>query len=698
MTAPLIQLTDAAGHPTNFAYDTADRLLRLVGPRGDITESSYDLAGRRIAVTDPLKLTTRYAYDAEGNPTAQIDALDHRTDTTYDALNRVIAVANPTLTDGQRPMTRVAYDAVGNTVAITPPRGFATTRTYDVNDNLLTSTDPLGAQTQYTYDLLDRPSATTDANGNTFTTTYNLLDRPLATNDGRGNTTRFAYDQVANLIERVDALGHPTNYAYDAAHRLIQQTDPLGNATLYKHDLLGRVVATADAQNQTTGYSYDALGNLLAVTDALGHPTRYEYDAARNLVGITDANNHTSVFQYDLRNQLIAESNPLGATWRNAYDAVGRLTQQVDALGHPKNLEYDSNNRLVGIQYGAPDSVQAPVVFQYDLDGNQTGMCDGLGCNQSTYDPVGRLNTTSDWLGRTINRSYDAVGNQVGMIYPNGHHVRYAFDANNQVVGVTDAHNQTSIYERNPLGNVTRLLHPNDLLATFTYDPASRLTSIDHRILAAPTPQSAYAYVLDAVGNRTQTTETRAAFDGSATNVTLNHRYTYDALNQLISAATDGPASATTYSFDAVGNRQAKAGTVLAPATGIPALPVAPRPAQTSTTYNAANQLERTSDAHGDVNMTYDANGNRIQERSRQSDDKTSVTDYTYDRENRLVGVQISVNDRLAMEAHYEYDGYGRRVRKTVSYPYTSIPTRVTTFLYDGLDSIGAQVAENGRT
>ena len=695
---------DAAGHRTEYCYDAEDRLIRTIGPRGEVTDYTYDPLGRLVSVKDPLGNVTGYEYDAVGKRLAEIDPLDHRTDYAYDALDRLTAIQRPELPGGERPTTQFAYDAVGNTLVITGPRGFATTYAYDENDNVVTITDPLGGQTAYTYDAEDRPVTATDANGHTTTTTYNGIGLVAQIQAPLGYTTTLQYDAAYNLVQRVNAMHKATGYAYDPAGRLIRETDPLGNATEYARDALGRVTAVTDANGHTTGYDYDALGRLIAVTDALDGVTAYTHDAAGNLTTIADANGHVTAFDYNFLNQLIQETNPLSDTWRYSYDGAGRLIRRVDAIWQATYYDNDSNDRLTAVRYGTLPPTQSPVTFTYDLEGNETQMCDGLstlsggkgGCTSHTYDPLGRRTATTDWLSRTITRTYDAVGNLAGMVYPNGRVVTYTYGANDWLTAFTDPHGGSSTFDHNPLGQVTRVEHPNDTAATFTYDDAGRLTGIDHRALGATRPQSAYAYAMDKVGNRTQVVETRAAFDGSPMTVVLTHTYEYDALDRLMRAATDAPPSDTAYTFDAVGNRLTRSGTALAPDPSVPELPVAPHPEVTGYTYNAANQLLTA----GDTTFDYNANGDRISETEILTGTVTRLTGYAYDREDRLVGVTTSLSDTasitVTMVATYTYDGYGRRVLKAVTYPGGITLTQVITYLYDGLDIVGAQLAVSG--
>lgn len=68
------------------------------------------------------------------------------------------------------------------------------------------------------------------------------------------------------------------------------------------------------------------------------------------------------------------------------------------------------------------------------------------------------------------------------------------------------------------------------------------------------------------------------------------------------------PQSAYAYSLDRVGNRTARIGSALAPDPGLPALPVSPNLVNEQSRYNAANQLVQG----GGATLSYDDNGNRL--------------------------------------------------------------------------------------
>lgn len=704
--------TDAAGNTTEYCYNAEDQLVRMIGPRHDVWNYVYDPVGNLLQSIDPYAQITRYEYSPTGSRTAVTTPLGFRSDFEYDALDRLVTARQPVLPGGQRPTTNYTYDPVGNTLSVTNPRGLTTLFEYDENDKLKVVTDPLGAKVHYDYDAEDNPVRTTNPRGFAVETVYNAANLPIEIKDAQGGITALEYDAAYNLISRTDPLTRTTSFEYDSLGQVVRSTDPLGNTIQYEHDLLGRMTRQVDANGNPTQYRYDTLGRLKEVVDALNGHTAYTYDRAGNLASITDANSNVTHFEYNLLNQLKRETNPLNKTWEYSYDPDGRLTRRVDAMFRATYYAYDSNAHLLEISYGTLQLPQMlPVTFAYDLGGNQTQMCDALGCTNNTYDALDRLWTTTDWLNRTITRTYDTAGNLTGLTYPNGSEVTYSYSPNDWLAAITDPHGSMATFAHNAAGQVTRILRPNVTQTDLAYDAAGRLLDLQNRQAVSNDLHSAYHYTLDAAGNRTWVQETRAAFDGSSDPVTLLHHYTYDALNRLVEARTATPDTDTDYTFDPVGNRLSRSGLELTPDPNVPQLPVAPKPVDETYTYNAANQLLTA----GDSSFAYNANGDRVRQTEVLITGLTQVTDYAFDREDRLTGVTKSISATtgitVAMVATYTYDGYGRRAIKEVTTfePVAAVlltttltstqfisTTQVFTYLYNGLDMIGVQMDGRG--
>jgi len=228
--------------------------------------------------------------------------------------------------------------------------------------------------------------------------------------------------------------------------------------------------------------------------------------------------------------------------------------------------------------------------------------------------------------------------------YPDRSAVTFAYDADNRLSDVTDWRNRSTSYRYDAASNLTGVTYPNRVTSAMTYDAANRLTGItDSANLVA---YRVLVYALDNVGNRTAVT------DGGATT-----NYTYDAVNELLTAHSS--AGETSWTYDAVGNRTEQ---------------VAPS-GTTTYTYDADNRMLTA----GSTTFTYDHNGNRLTETA-----SSSKTTYTYDANNRLLTV-TGPNGTST----FRYDGDGNRIAQTT-------PTGTYSYVNDTAIGLPVVLHESG--
>ncbi|OQM47399.1 type IV secretion protein Rhs [Anoxybacillus sp. UARK-01] len=177
-------------------------------------------------------------------------------------------------------------------------------------------------------------------------------------------------------------------------------------------------------------------------------------------------------------------------------------------------------------------------------------------------------------------------------------------------------------------GHVRTFTTGNGAGATFTYDDRGLVNSLVVGT-ANGTELLAETYRYDENGNRTR-------IEASNGDVTI---YEYDELDQLKS---EERADGTTieYTYDGFGNRTKVVKTKEGPST------------TTTADYNAANQLVR----FGDETITYDANGNRVED---------SQYRYEWNEADQLVSVTRKGESTPFVT--YKYDEDGRRIQKNVN-------------------------------
>ena len=163
------------------------------------------------------------------------------------------------------------------------------------------------------------------------------------------------------------------------------------------------------------------------------------------------------------------------------------------------------------------------------------------------------------------------------------------------------------------------MTHANGVTTDYTYDAASQLLTLVHRLGAATI--NSFAYIYDKVGNR----KSKADNNGTA-------NYAYDVLNRLVQATNPLPSNPLeTFNYDAVGNR-------------------------INSNQNGLSNFNQANELLDDANFVYqyDNNGNMTYKTAKFGG---AVAQYEYDAENKLVRVASP-----GSTANYRYDGLGRRV------------------------------------
>ncbi|MCL4671433.1 MAG: hypothetical protein KJZ64_00520 [Sphingomonadaceae bacterium] len=137
--------TAAQSYWTQYTYDGAGRVTRVLQKDGSQVDVTYDGSGRVASVTQTVASgdvrLTSLAYGAGftsvTGPDGQVTRLD------YDAAGQLTRVtAPPAFAGAAAQVTQFAYDADGNVVSVTDAAGKVTSYTYDALGNVTKIPDP----------------------------------------------------------------------------------------------------------------------------------------------------------------------------------------------------------------------------------------------------------------------------------------------------------------------------------------------------------------------------------------------------------------------------------------------------------------------------------------------------------------------------------------------------------------------------
>ena len=462
---------------------------------------------------------------------------------------------------------------------------------YDSDGRLIDEHEDGGADDQTISYLTPGGFVTTDADGNRNTTYFNLYGGRAVTIDPLGNVTRTTYDSNLDLTKIVGPGGSTYTYTYDANGNLTSLTDPLGLTTNFTYNSSNDLTSYTDAKGNTTSYAYDSQNDLLSITYANGTQQSTSYNPLGEATSYLNANGQAIGYIYNAQGLIATENFADGTSYSYTYNAQGDLTSATDAQGNLTTFLYGSPGNpdlLTEVEY--PNGTW--LKFTYNIVGQRTQSVDQTGFTVNyAYDSLGRLAELTDGGGNLIVLyTYDAAGNLIQKDMGNGTRTVYTFDADNEVLSITNyapdhkTVNSFDDYTYNSLGNI--LTDTNqDGEWVYSYDADSQLiqanftpNGTDPDGLAAQYLQ----YVYDAAGNRisdtvngvttTYVTNNVNEYTSSTTNgVVTNDQYdadgnligqttggsttsyTYNVLDQL--TAINGPGLTASYGYDTLGNR-----------------------------------------------------------------------------------------------------------------------------------------------
>ena len=593
-------------------------------------EYTYDALGRQQTIRAPYEIesgqpfTIRFEYFPEERKAHTTHYAKEGNIDTYTFADSLMRAVETKLTgvvwsggNNQKVAIisgRKVIDAFGRNIAayypITESYGHITTYSHDTGD--------LQAKTE--YDAHDRITSVTLADGSTTRTAYTIGSHdgePMlqtAVTDTLGRHAESYTDAKGRNRETVQHAGGEdirVKYGYDPVGQVLTVQHPNGRETKYAYDLLGRKLMVNHPDAGETDMTYDAAGNLLTKLtaelkksiSAKGYIS-YTYDFERL---------HEVLYPENLFNRVTYTYGKAG----DKYNRAGRLALIEDASGgeayyygkqgevvktvrtvmasvadirtYVYGATYDSWNRVQTMTY--PDG--EVVTYHYNAAGQVERLTSNKQGRQSVivdrigYDKEGHTVYTKLGNGTETTYTYDRQRErlQVMNLTADGQTVmenRYQYDAVDNILGITNAANPTSLTKLNKakLGGrsshtyeydeLNRLVHASGKAKRASYDmvmsfgrmsePLTKVQKVDSTTTAksydfaykyedsnhptAPTQIGHDHYTYDANGNPTLVTN-------DSTNTTREMYWDED--NRLMVLSDNGKTSR--YTYNAAGER-----------------------------------------------------------------------------------------------------------------------------------------------
>jgi RHS repeat-associated protein len=528
---------DATPATTQFFYNRAKQIFRVLNANGQEVTYEYDTAGRRVLERDHEGNYIRTTYDENAN-TARVDRHELVRDPVTNAVLRedVFSLVHE-------------YDLLDRRIATTDGLGNRTVFSYDSRDNLASVTDPLGNVVRYACDVFNRRERES----------YEMTDTGLGGGTrGPDVVTRFEYDDNDLLRATIDVNGNTTRGEHDELDRLYRITRPDGSIAWRQFDaddnIVGRtdsnglrVITTVDAMKRLTAVDLDVSGVDPAFPYPAGAETveRYAYDGLGR--ALTQTNDFCAIeTQFDSLGGAVEErfafTTPLGApagplTLRRGFDLLSNRTGLVLTSGRTLQFDFDTLNRLRLITHvadgagypgsatlGEPYSIAA---FRYRGLRPARIVFGNTALSERGFDggarPISIRHQTAN-LDVELQQLFDGAGNRrYEAEYDAGATAgarRFTFDSRRQLTGDRSA----AITRVNP----GTLLPPATPLALAAMVGQSTIDAVIGSLANAP---ANFTYRYDALGNRLEERQPGRP-PGLQTHNALNQAVTVDGVAQ----------------------------------------------------------------------------------------------------------------------------------------------------------------------
>jgi RHS repeat-associated protein len=385
-----------------------------------------------------------------------------------------------------------------------------------------------------------------DGLGRMLNFTYNANGQLVTVADQTGRSVGFGYTGT-DLTSFTDANGNMETFAYTTTPTMnglmTAETLPLGNKPFTQTwTMLGQVASQSDSRGNTTDLTYNVVNTSSVSTtikDPLGVSMNHTSRLFSDFTGLTDASGNKLSVTYDASGHRNSVSDRLGNTISMKFDsASGYLASATDALGNTTTYTWQPQTSggftfYVLGKIAYADGTSASCT--YDANGNLLTLTDQAGKTSSyTYNTRGQVVTATDPDGHMVKYSYNSAdGTLASMTDAAGNVTTYGYDALKRANLVTYADGSTQSTTYDNLDHVVKEVAPNGNITTYTYNNNEKVASVTHGSGAAST----VAYDTDEQVSKTT---------DSAGNSTS---YTYNALD-LNDSVTTPAGEKYTFAYD----------------------------------------------------------------------------------------------------------------------------------------------------
>lgn len=439
-----------------------------------------------------------------------------------------------------------------------------------------------------------------------------LISSSLSTTGGASNDTStrtwdFGYDETSNL-NAINQVVDPNGV--NASTPYATTTNTYDDASS-SDPTFGWVTKQVDGMGLSTSFNYGAYDPTtgtgpVVMTDPYGNETLYSY-AGFGLAGVTQGYGSPSP-----STTLYTRDSSSGA---GGTGGTGLVTQTIDPNGHVSEYSVDSYGRVTGFQ----DPMGNTLAYTYS---SSITLSNGA-INPSFYLPLDVVNAASS---EEIINTYYPDGN-LDTVTANPSYPSAPSASTDQVTTYSYCESSTCSVGSNSYvkGELESIQDPNNSLTSTQF----------------------VTYTYDSYGDETSSTETGVSASGASQPLTTS--YSYDSIGQIyceVSPKENG----------------------LSSPPSCPSVTGAYVSGTSSYTYNALGEtVTSTNPDSSTFTSGYDGNGNLTSYTDAMS--TPNVTDYFYDKDNRLIQTEAGATSSSPISTYNYYDVTSNSSTYCTSFP-----------------------------
>ncbi len=374
-----------------------------------------------------------YRFTASGRHLETVNALTNAVVYTlgYDSSGRLV-----TATDSDGNITSIERDQLGNPTAVVGPFGQRTTLTTNAEGFLASVTSPGGRTTRMSYSTDGLLTGVTDPKGNPTTMTYDAEGHKESASDSGGGSVHNTTVELpfGEELTQTTAMGRTLRTRHevlpDGVTRMTR-TAPDGTVTVTEQRPNGTVVTTLpDGTTSTTTYAADPRWGMSApyavsvVTSTGGLIATATTAKTVVLTSPPDVTSLSQMTQTNTFNGRVKSSN---------WNAGTRTLVETSPAGRTVTTTYDPLGRLLSTSVPGLATVERV----YDGRGRLSQVAQGTRTTGYFYGADGLLASVTDAVGRSVSFTRDADGRVTITQLPDGRVISATYDNNDNVLSLT---------------------------------------------------------------------------------------------------------------------------------------------------------------------------------------------------------------------------------------------------------------------